>query len=73
MQAVGLVIRSFRNLADAVLDLPPEESATYDALTRAAGLAAIYLVAPTTPEDRVAAIVSHGLGPPRAARAQGAQ
>jgi tryptophan synthase alpha chain len=45
-----------------VLDLPPEESATYDALMRAAGLAAIYLVAPTTPEDRVATIVSRGSG-----------
>jgi len=45
-----------------VLDLPPEESASYIALMRATGLAAIYLVAPTTPEDRVAAIVSCGSG-----------
>ncbi len=45
-----------------VLDLPPEESANYDALMRAAGLCAIYLVAPTTPEDRIAAIVRHGSG-----------
>ena len=45
-----------------VLDLPPEESAIYDTLMRASGLAAIYLVAPTTPEDRIAAIVSRGSG-----------
>jgi len=45
-----------------VLDLPPEESTFYDALMRAAGLAAIYLVAPTTPEDRIAAIVGRGSG-----------
>ncbi|MGD0538002.1 MAG: tryptophan synthase subunit alpha [Verrucomicrobiota bacterium] len=45
-----------------VLDLPPEESAIYDTLMRASGLAAIYLVAPTTPEDRIAAIISHGSG-----------
>src|ERR1043165_6243957 len=33
------------------LDLPPEESGNYEALLKEAGLAVIYLVAPTTPEE----------------------
>ena len=45
-----------------VLDLPPEEADPYEALMRAAGLCNIYLVAPTTPEDRVAYIVKRGAG-----------
>jgi tryptophan synthase alpha chain len=45
-----------------VLDLPPEESLNYDQLMRDAGLCPIYLVAPTTPEDRIASIVQHGAG-----------
>jgi tryptophan synthase alpha chain len=45
-----------------VLDLPPEEAGDYDAIMREAGLCAIYLVAPTTPEDRVAQIVKRGSG-----------
>ena len=45
-----------------VLDLPPEEADLYEALMRAAGLCNIYLVAPTTPEDRVAYIVKRGAG-----------
>jgi tryptophan synthase alpha chain len=45
-----------------VLDLPPEEGQGYEALVRAAGLCAIYLVAPTTPPERVAAIVRHASG-----------
>jgi len=45
-----------------VLDLPPEESDNYEALMRKAGLCHIYLVAPTTPEDRMAAIVKRGAG-----------
>src|SRR5208337_5217513 len=36
-----------------VLDLPPEESNRYESLMRRAGLCHIYLVAPTTPEDRI--------------------
>src|SRR5437773_1189157 len=40
-----------------VLDLPPEESDDYESLMRSAGLKNIYLVAPTTPEDRIAKIV----------------
>ena len=45
-----------------VLDLPPEEAGDYDSLMREGGLSAIYLVAPTTPEDRVAQIVKRGSG-----------
>jgi len=45
-----------------VLDLPPEESDNYEALMKKAGLCHIYLVAPTTPEDRVAFIVKRGCG-----------
>jgi len=45
-----------------VLDLPPEESDNYEALMKQAGLCQIYLVAPTTPEDRMALIVKRGAG-----------
>ncbi len=45
-----------------VLDLPPEESEDYESLMDAAGLCPIYLVAPTTPADRVALIVKRGKG-----------
>ncbi len=45
-----------------VLDLPPEESENYEALMKEHGLCAIYLVAPTTPEERVAYIVKRGTG-----------
>jgi len=45
-----------------VLDLPPEESDNYESLMRQAGLCHIYLVAPTTPEDRIAFIVKRGTG-----------
>ena len=41
-----------------VLDLPPEESDNYEALMKKSGLCHIYLVAPTTPEDRMEYIVS---------------
>ena len=44
------------------LDLPPEESENYEALMARAGLAAIYLVAPTTPETRIGLIVRRGTG-----------
>src|SRR6478672_11460548 len=40
-----------------VLDLPPEESENYEALMRKAGLCNIYLIAPTTPEERIGLIV----------------
>lgn len=45
-----------------VLDLPPEESDNYEALMRQAGLCQIYLVAPTTPEERLEKIVKRGAG-----------
>jgi tryptophan synthase alpha chain len=45
-----------------VLDLPPEESDNYEALMKRAGLCHIYLVAPTTPEDRMELIVKRGSG-----------
>ena len=45
-----------------VLDLPPEESENYESLMADAGICPIYLVAPTTPPDRVALIVKRGRG-----------
>jgi tryptophan synthase alpha chain len=45
-----------------ILDLPPEESDNYEALMQKAGLCHIYLVAPTTPEDRMKLIVKRGSG-----------
>ncbi len=45
-----------------VLDLPPEEADTYEKLMRAADLCHIYLVAPTTPEDRLEFIVRRTAG-----------
>jgi tryptophan synthase alpha chain len=45
-----------------VLDLPPEESENYEVLMRKAGLCNIYLVAPTTPENRIGLIVKRGAG-----------
>lgn len=44
------------------LDLPPEESGRYESLMREAGLCHIYLVAPTTPDDRIELIVKRGAG-----------
>jgi tryptophan synthase alpha chain len=45
-----------------VLDLPPEESENYESLMAAAGLRNIYLVAPTTPEERIEFIVRRARG-----------
>src|ERR1041385_2680896 len=45
-----------------VLDLPPEESGNYEARMRAAGLCNIYLVAPTTPDERIELIVKRAAG-----------
>lgn len=45
-----------------VLDLPPEESGNYEVLMREAGLCNIYLVAPTTPSERIELIVRHATG-----------
>jgi tryptophan synthase alpha chain len=44
------------------LDLPPEEAAGYEAAMKRAGLCPIYLIAPTTPEKRVAEICKHAAG-----------
>jgi len=44
------------------LDLPPEESEDYEALMAKARLCVIYLVAPTTPENRIELIVKRGTG-----------
>lgn len=45
-----------------VLDLPPEEADEYGRLMAAAGLCPIYLVAPTTPEERIALIAPQARG-----------
>jgi tryptophan synthase alpha chain len=45
-----------------VLDLPPEEGAAYEAAMQKAGLCNIYLLAPTTPGDRMEFIAQHGKG-----------
>ena len=45
-----------------VLDLPPEEAGRYEVLMREADLCNIYLVAPTTPEERMELIVKRGKG-----------
>jgi len=45
-----------------VLDLPPEEAGNYESLMREAGLCNIYLVAPTTPENRSELIVKRASG-----------
>jgi len=45
-----------------VLDLPPEESETYEELMARAGLSNIYLIAPTTPESRIELIARRARG-----------
>src|SRR5437773_7557218 len=45
-----------------VLDLPPEEAGPYEQLMRAEGVCNIYLVAPTTPDDRIERIVKQAAG-----------
>ncbi len=45
-----------------VLDLPPEEADDYDRRMRAAGLCPIWLIAPTTPEERIARIAPRAEG-----------
>lgn len=57
-----------RRLADAgaagiiVADLTPDEGAPFEAVARDAGLAVVYLVAPTTPPDRRRAIAERSGG-----------
>src|SRR5947199_2270029 len=45
-----------------VLDLPPEEGASYEALMQQFSLDNIYLVAPTTPQDRMEFIAKRARG-----------
>src|SRR5213594_2260860 len=45
-----------------VLDLPPEEAGNYEMLMRQAGLCNVYLVAPTTPDDRIELIAKRATG-----------
>ncbi len=67
LQHYGLK-RFVRDAADAsvdgvlALDLPPEEGAVYEALMKRAGLRPVYLVAPTTPKERIRKIVRHASG-----------
>jgi len=67
MHKVGLA-QFIRKAADAgvdgllVLDLPPEESVNYEELMKEAGMCHIYLVAPTTPDDRIELIVKRAAG-----------
>ncbi len=44
------------------LDLPPEEAGNYQSALRSAGVHPIYLIAPTTPEARIAEICRHAGG-----------
>src|SRR6266852_3304321 len=43
-----------------ILDLPPEESGNYESLMKAAERCVIYLIAPTTTDDRIGLIVKRG-------------
>lgn len=45
-----------------VLDLPPEESENYETLMAEFGLCPVYLIAPTTPEARIAVIAPRARG-----------
>jgi tryptophan synthase alpha chain len=45
-----------------VLDLPPEESENYEQLMAEAGLCNIYLIAPTTPDERIEVIAKRARG-----------
>ncbi|HYE33414.1 MAG TPA: tryptophan synthase subunit alpha [Methylomirabilota bacterium] len=44
------------------LDLPPEESGNYESLMKKAGLSVVYLIAPTTPEERMGLIARRATG-----------
>ena len=45
-----------------VPDLPPEEAGELEAVCRAHGLALVFLLAPTSTPERIAAVVSHATG-----------
>ena len=44
------------------LDLPPEEAGAYEEAMKRAGVHPIYLIAPTTPEERIRKIARHASG-----------
>ena len=60
--------RFIKDSADAgadgilILDLPPEESENYSDLMQDAGLCPVFLIAPTTPNERIQSIVELGKG-----------
>lgn len=67
MERIGL--ESFADQAAAVgidgvlaVDMPPEEAEELGPLLKSRGLASIFLVAPTTSEERAATICAHGEG-----------
>ncbi len=45
-----------------VPDLPPEEAGELETVCRAHGLALVFLLAPTSTPERIAAVVSHATG-----------
>ncbi len=45
-----------------ILDLPPEEAEEYETTMREHGLALIFLIAPTTPDERIRTIAPHSTG-----------
>ncbi len=57
-------IDAARSGVDAVLslDLPPEESRAYESTLRSQGIRSVFLVAPTTPPERVNLIANHAGG-----------
>lgn len=44
------------------LDLPPEEAEEYETILRTHGIASVFLIAPTTPEQRIKTIGQHTSG-----------
>ena len=45
-----------------LVDLPPEEAGEIEPLARAAGLHMVYLLAPTSTDERIALVAEHGSG-----------
>ena len=45
-----------------IVDLPPQEAAELEAPARAAGLHLVYLLAPTSTDERIRMVVEHGSG-----------
>ena len=61
-EAVAKRIAGAGAAGSIVADLTPDEGAPFEAVARAAGLAVIYLVAPTTPPARRAAVAARSGG-----------